>query len=256
MTWILGLIYGLIALWASSMAAAVFGTLGVLPFVVVPRGRRERYAIVAAGWWCDLVVRGFLLARPVVTGTVDLSRSGGRGAMFVSNHRSWIDPLLMVRWTHSQGLSKALIRYIPFVGFFAYLTGAVFFDRGNPKDRKRAREEMMWLLQQGARCHMFPEGTRSRDGNVRDKVHLVLPRDCWEARIPVVPCAVWGTERVLPVVFPSAFPFQACRFDIGEPMYPEDYPDADAFAKACWEEVLHRIEGLKAEERANASSRT
>jgi 1-acyl-sn-glycerol-3-phosphate acyltransferase len=246
MSWILGFLYGVTVLWIASLWAAVVGTIGVLPFAVIPRGRREKFTIVAGALWCDSVVRGFLFARPTVTGHVDVRDR--QGVLVMCNHRSWVDPLLLITWTHSQGLSKAAIRYIPFVGFFAHLTGAVFFNRNSGKARKQAREDVMWLVKQGARVHVFPEGTRSRDGNLRAKVHLVLPRDCWEAGVPVVPCAVWGTERVLPTIFPSAFPFQRCRLDIGTTLYPKDFPDADAFANACWADVVRRVEALKSEE--------
>jgi 1-acyl-sn-glycerol-3-phosphate acyltransferase len=245
---VLGFFYGISVLVAASLLALLLGTFTVLPFVVVPRGRRERWAIHGARWWADLVVRGLLLARPTVTGQANVP--DGQGALYVCNHRSWVDPMLMITHTRSQGLSKASVFWIPFVGLFGYLTGAVFFDRGSQAQRKRAREEVMWLVRQGARIHMFPEGSRTRDGRIAEKVHLTLPKDCWEAGLPVVPCAVWGTERALPPTESLARPLQPCRLDIGEPIWPRDYQDAEAFAEACWADVVARAGRLRAEDGA------
>jgi 1-acyl-sn-glycerol-3-phosphate acyltransferase len=242
-----GFCYGITAFTVGCVIAFVIGGVAVLPFVVVPRGKRERYTMRSAALWADIVVRGLLLSRPRVTGSVELP--DGQGALFLCNHRSWLDPLLMISVTRSQGLSKAAIFWIPFVGIYAWLTGAVFFDRSSMKQRQRARREVMWMIGQGGRIHAFPEGTRSKDGTIASKVFLTLPNDCFAAGIPVIPCAVHGTERTLPATATAAFPGQPCRLDIGKPLHPKDFPDARSFADACWGDVVRRVEALNAEDR-------
>ena len=49
---------------------------------------------------------------------------------------------------------------------------------------------------------------------------LRLVEDCHEAGVPVVPCAVWDTERALPCTRPAAVPFQAFHFAIGATRWP------------------------------------
>ena len=106
----------------------------------------------------------------------------------------------------------------------------------------------MHLIRSGARVALFPEGTRSRDGEISERVYLTLPKDCWREGVPVLSCAVYGTERVLPTVWPGAVPFQSCRMDIGTVFEPAEYESAEAFARAVWEDVRMRAEALRAED--------
>ncbi len=217
--------------------AFVLGTLLVLPLVVIPRGRREKYAAVPARWFARwaLLLMG---ARCQVTG-----RTGGRGegALLLCNHRSWVDVLMLIGFTDSIGLSKSSIFWIPFVGFYGWLAGAVYFDRNSAGDRHRARREAMQQLESGARILVFPEGTRTRDGELRSKVYLTLARDCYDRGLPVIPCAVMGTEAVMPVSGMRISPFHSCQLDIGEPIGPQGFDSADAFAEHCWGEVKRRV---------------
>jgi 1-acyl-sn-glycerol-3-phosphate acyltransferase len=238
-----GLVFG-------SLSALVIGTFGILPFIVLPRGRREPYTSPAAALWAGSCLR-FLQVRVEVTDGSNLDTH--QGGMFICNHRSWVDPLLMIRYARAPGLSKALVFWIPFVGLYGWIVGSVFFNRGSATARTRARWETVWLLKQGRRIAVYPEGTRSRDGRLGERVYLTLLKDCFEAGVPVIPCAVWGTERVLPVNRAVAVPFQRCRFDIGKPMEPEQFPDADAFANACWREVVRRVDALRAAEESAAA---
>lgn len=234
-----GFLFGALALTLGVLSALVVGTTAVLPFVVLPRGRRERYTIVGAAAWAWFTVRVVLLARPRIV--ADAPLPDGQGALVVCNHRSWVDPLVLMYATRASGLSKQAILWIPFVGLYGWLSGSVFFDRGDPAQRARARREVMRLVRSGSRIQLFPEGTRTRDGALLERVHLVLVHDCYEAGLPVVPCALWGTERPLPPGRMVAFPFQPFDVSIGRALWPRDYPDADAFADAVWGDVKARV---------------
>ena len=236
----------LFAIWAGIWAILggfVVGTLFVLPFAAVPRGQRERYTIGGAALWARWVL-AVLAVRTEVTGDAELQP--GEGALVFCNHRSWLDPVLLIRYTRSNGLSKQEIFYIPAVGMFGWLAGAVFFDRTDKHQRQRARDEVQFLVSSGFRIQVFPEGTRARDGVLREKVYLRLAMDCWPLGVPVVPCALLGTEDVLPVGRFEAWPGQRVRLDIGRALRPADYPDARRFAQACWDDVVARVGRLTA----------
>ncbi|TNE91987.1 MAG: 1-acyl-sn-glycerol-3-phosphate acyltransferase [Deltaproteobacteria bacterium] len=243
---VLGLVYGLFVLLFAVLAALVVGTVMALPFAPIARGRRESFTVWAAVVWSRVVLHGLLGARPRVTGKGNLPSD--RGALVVANHRSWLDPLLLIAELRAVGLSKSEIFWLPAIGQYAWLCGAVFVNRRSRAGRQRAREEVMMLIRGGARIGLFPEGTRSRDGELRDKVYLTLPKDCWEEGVAVLPCAVYGTERSLPTTWSVAIPFQRCRMDIGEVVDPQDYATAEAFADAVWGDVRTRFEALRAEE--------
>ena len=243
---LLGLAYGLLVLGIAIPAALFSGTIFALPFAWMRRGERERHTVRAAVVWSRGLLNWLLFVRTTVTGETSLGDE--EGALVVSNHRSWVDPLLMIAELRAMGLSKAEIFWLPMIGQYAWLSGAVFVNRKSPENRKFARDEVMKLIRGGARVALFPEGTRSRDGKIRDKVYLSLPMDCWHENIPVQPCAVYGTERVLPPTRPVAIPFQTCRIDIGEVLRPADYPDAKSFAQAVWADVIERVERMQAED--------
>lgn len=245
---IVGKTYGVCVLILAMLGAFVVGTTMALPFVFIPRGRRERYSIWAGVVWSRFVLQVLLLARPEVTGQVRLRRE--EGALVVSNHRSWVDPLLLLGWTRSNGLSKAEIGWLPFIGFYGWLAGAVFFRRRSPEARARARAEVMKLVRGGHRIQVFPEGTRSRTDELGERVFLSLIEDCHREGIAVVPCAVWRTERALPTRYALARPFQRFRLDIGEPMRPQDWGEGSSFAEAVWGETCRRVAALRSEEGA------
>jgi 1-acyl-sn-glycerol-3-phosphate acyltransferase len=228
----------LFAVWAlfwSFLLGPIVGTLFVLPFAVLPRGRRERYAIHGASLFAWLVVRFILLVDVRRTGEVDIEAD--RGALLLCNHRSWLDPLLLLAYARANGLSKRSILYLPFIGVFGHLSGAVFFDRRNRADRARARAEVLRLVRGGNRLQVFPEGTRTIDGQLRRRVFLALPRDAWHDGIPVVPCAVEGTEKVLPVGRFAAHLGQSVELRVGSTLYPRDFQSEEDFAIAAWQAV-------------------
>jgi 1-acyl-sn-glycerol-3-phosphate acyltransferase len=237
--------YGLAVLGLAVLTALVSGTLIALPFGWMRRGPRERVTVLAGAVFGWVVVRVLLLARPVVRGSVELPP--GQGALVLCNHRSWLDPMVLLAWTSANGLSKREILYLPVIGFYGWLTGAVYFDRRSKAGRARAREEVLHLLRSGCRVALFPEGTRSRDGRLREKVYLRLVHDCYDEGIPVVPCAVWASERALPVDRAAAVPGQRFYLERGPVHWPAEHESAERFAEACWRGVVERVQALERE---------
>ena len=250
---VLGFLYGTLALSLAIAWALIVGTTMILPFVVLPRGHRERYTIVGAALWAWGVVRVVMLGRPRID--IDAPLPSDQGALIVCNHRSWLDPLVLMYATRASGLSKLVILFIPFVGLYGWLAGSVFFARDSRGQRARARREVMRLAGLGSRIQLFPEGTRTRDGKLLDRVHLTLVQDCFDSGLPVVPCALWGTERALPPGRPVAYPFQEFRVSIGAPKWPRDYPDAASFAAAVWDDVRDRVERIADQQPAGCPER-
>ena len=64
------------------------------------------------------------------------------------------------------------------------------------------------------------------------------------ARPGNLPCAISGSERVLPPSVAGAFPGHEVKLHIGAAVRPEAYADADSFAEACWDEVRRHLARL------------
>ncbi|MDP2304465.1 MAG: 1-acyl-sn-glycerol-3-phosphate acyltransferase [Pseudomonadota bacterium] len=211
-------------------------TFLIVPFAVLPRGRRERYAIHGARCFAWLVLRPLLWLRIERVGLEKLPREGGY--LVLSNHRSWIDVPLLILCTASQGISKKEVTYIPFFGMNGRISGAIFFDRTKKMDRARVVSDALFLLRSRSNLHVFPEGTRTRDGRIGSRIYLRLVQTCWENGIEVVPACVWGTEAVVPSAGIYAMPGQPVGIEVETPLDRAAFPDGEAYAEATWAKVV------------------
>ena len=231
------------AVIAGAIATAFL--IPALPFVVVPRGRRERYI-----WWTNTgasygILRYALRVNLDVVGRDHIPF--GQPYMVVANHRSWVDVITLIWAARAEGLSKREVFFTPVMGVLGYLGGAVFFNRDHAEGRRRAKEECLYLLKQGVPLHIYPEGTRTRDGKLREKIHLAMLEVCWEHRIPLVPAALWGTERVVGVPFRGVHLGETVHARFRPPLDPALYPNGEEYAKACWAQVTEMVNTLESE---------
>jgi 1-acyl-sn-glycerol-3-phosphate acyltransferase len=214
---------------------AAFVSVAIWPFAVVPRGKREKYTIHPArlfGWLC---IRVTCWARPTLLGLQNLPSKPGY--LVICNHRSWADVGILILHTWSLGISKKEVAYVPFFGFSGWLAGVIFFDRKKRMERARVVTEAVELMKSGANLHVFPEGTRTRDGRLREKVFLRLVQACWEAEIDVVPACVWGTERAVPAEGMNVRLAQPMGLELAAPLPRASFQSGDAFAEASWAKV-------------------
>lgn len=232
-----GLLYGLSVLAGATLSGLIIGTVGVLPFALLPRGTRERYAMPAASLWARTVL-WMLGLRLTVKGTWPLPAR--RGALVLCNHRSWLDPVALMAVFGINGLSKMQIFWLPFIGLYGYLSGAVFFRRSSKEGRARARAEVLQMVHSGSRPVVFPEGTRQRGGHPGKRVYLNLAMDAFKEGVPVVPCAIVHSERSLPPDEPAAWPFAEVTLCVMPALLPDDHGTSRAFATKAWDAVVDR----------------
>ena len=131
---------------------------------------------------------------------------------------------------------------LPIVGHIAWMAGTVYFSRRSIKDRKKALADVIRMCESSTPVALFPEGTRSVDGRLREKTHLGAVRTCWERGIRVCPFAFHGTRYVFPHTMDRYHGHQRVALVVGETLDPADHPDADSFARAAWDEVSRRFD--------------
>ena len=166
------------------------------------------------GWALRLLAR-----ETVVVGLEHVPAEGG--AILVSNHLSWIDPVFLACWlTPATGrpiawMGKAEALRWPLVGAFLRANGVFGVRRGAADlEAFRAAER---ALRAGRLLGIYAEGTRSRDGRLapfRDGAALLALR----SGVPVLPVAVSGTERLWPTGSLVPRPGARIRLAIGAPM--------------------------------------
>ena len=110
-------------------------------------------------------------------------------AVFVSNHRSFVDPIVICRYLNAFVIAKAEVASYPVINKGAELTGIIWVDRDSKDSRVATREKMIETIQQGYNILVFPEGTVGKERHT-------LPfrkGTFWESAehdIPVSPIAI------------------------------------------------------------------
>jgi 1-acyl-sn-glycerol-3-phosphate acyltransferase len=120
-----------------------------------------------------------------------------RPCVYVVNHQSMVD-ILAVFATHLpyKWVSKVENFYAPFLGWNMWLNGYVPLRRGYLPSILRMVRSCLSRLEAGYSLCVFPEGTRSPDGNLIDFYRGAF----WVAAkkgVPVVPIIVEGTGAIL-----------------------------------------------------------
>jgi 1-acyl-sn-glycerol-3-phosphate acyltransferase len=85
----------------------------------------------------------------------------------VCNHESMADILLVATLPFDmKWLSKSQIARIPVLGWMMWMAGDIVVNRGDSKSRGQSYEQMVRWIEKGASIMIFPEGTRTRTGDL------------------------------------------------------------------------------------------
>jgi 1-acyl-sn-glycerol-3-phosphate acyltransferase len=121
-----------------------------------------------------------------------------RTYVMVANHLSLVDIFVLFRlFRHYKWVSKIENFRLPFIGWNMALNGYIALRRGDRQSVTRMFDACRATLAQGNSIMMFPEGTRSRTGELQPfkagAFELAL-----DARLPVLPIVVQGSQTALP----------------------------------------------------------
>jgi 1-acyl-sn-glycerol-3-phosphate acyltransferase len=170
---------------------AIAGPLGLL-FAGVFRWKRGLYALGHFGVQLGLSLAGIRYR------VVGRERVPPTAVVFCSNHESNVDPPVLFRTLHPQlhVLYKAELHKFPIMGTVLDAGGYVPIEREN---RERAMESIgrgAASLRAGNSFLIFPEGTRSRTGDLLPfkKGGFIM---AIQAQVPIVPVAVQGGRAAM-----------------------------------------------------------
>ena len=120
-----------------------------------------------------------------------------RPYVVVSNHESFVDILLISHLpTEMKWMSKIEIMKIPLVGWMMQLARDIPLERGDAESTAKALDASRERLATNVSVMIFPEGTRSKTGELRQFKSGAF-RLAIETQAPILPLAVYGTRDAL-----------------------------------------------------------
>lgn len=158
----------------------------------------------------------------------------GQSYVFVSNHQSAFDIFVIYGYLPVifKWLMKQELRKIPFVGSACAAAGHIFIDRKNPQAAMESIHRVEAALVNGVSTVIFPEGTRSKDGQIgrfkRGAFQIAL-----DLHLPIIPISLTGCYEVMsrdawhvtrhPITMKIGKPILAQDTDIQTPNAQNDF---------------------------------
>lgn len=170
-------------------------TLSIIPLGLLDRHGKIAYKISRVWAWAILKIGGIRLK---VKGLEYLDSS--RQYIFMANHQSNIDiPVLVqsliefqLRW-----VAKKELLFIPLFGWAMWASRHIVVDRSNSSKAMASLRKARERIEGGICVVLFPEGTRSSDGQLlpfkRGGFVLAV-----KTQTPIVPITINGSGAILP----------------------------------------------------------
>jgi 1-acyl-sn-glycerol-3-phosphate acyltransferase len=200
----------------SAIAFIVLTLLGSV--LAIPSGIIDRsgdLVLTLARLWA----RGVMLSagvRVVAVERAPLDRK--RPYVFMANHVSMVDiwALLVAVPVPLRFIAKKQLAAIPLFGWAMRAGRFIFIDRQNASAARRSIDEAARRIKEGRSVVIFPEGTRSREGQLlpfkKGGFHLAV-----NAGVEIVPVAIHGSRALMP---PGTLMIRAgeVTVELGEPV--------------------------------------
>lgn len=165
----------------------------ILIFIVSPLS--HNLAFYGGVWWAK--VMQWLTPMPVkVIGKENIQK--GQSYVIVSNHQSGADIVaiygsigIQFRWILKKELRKA-----PLLGIACEKMQHIFIDRSSARAAYRSIQKAKEILSGGLSVVIFPEGTRSKTGQMGTFKHGAF-KMAFELGLPILPITLNGTHNVM-----------------------------------------------------------
>ena len=117
----------------------------------------------------------------------------------VSNHQSHFDIYVVYGWLFMdlKWVMKQELRKVPFIGWACEVLEFIYVDRSDKQKAIESLENAKDKIVNGTSVMFFPEGTRSKDGQIGrfKKGAFMMAIDL---QLPILPITIKGTRKILP----------------------------------------------------------
>jgi len=122
-----------------------------------------------------------------------------RAYILISNHASILDipGIIAAIPLPVRFIAKRSLIWFPILGWVLYLSGHILIDRESSLSALKSLKKAAALMENGTCVIVFPEGTRSPDGEVKEfkRGAFLL---ALQSKVPIVPISISGTFQMLP----------------------------------------------------------
>ena len=146
-----------------------------------------------------------------------------RPVLYVANHSSFFDTILVTPILPSTTayIAKKSFAKIPVFAQMMKMTHSLFLDRDDIKQGLKTILAAIELIKSGISVFVFPEGTRSKTGEIaafkEGSMKVSTKSGC-----PIVPISISNTAAVWEDHFPKIEPHEVV-IEILDPVYPENF---------------------------------
>jgi len=179
--------------WAIGITLTVIGA--IIFFITYPFTRKSIFPHKVAKLWARslILVSG---SRVTLEGKENI-KGITRPRVVFANHQSFFDIYILIAYLPGRVifLSKKSIFKIPILGLIMKLLGDVPINRTDAKSALRSMDEAAKKVKDGYLLVVFPEGTRSLDGQVQPFKSGVA-RIPYKAGAKIIPVAISGTGDI------------------------------------------------------------
>jgi len=195
-------------------------TIGLLLWVLTLNKRKALNGMTYLLGWIGSIAAGLRL-------TIDGFNiiDNNRPAIFIFNHQSGIDPIILCRLLRKNivGVAKIELKSHPVIGPLLSFGDTLFVDRDKKQSKVDVLDNANLILSHTLSVAISPEGTRSKHnelGLFRSGAFRLARR----SNRPIVPIVILDSAKILP---PRSLHMKPGRVHIKvlPPIYPEDWKD-------------------------------
>lgn len=195
------------------LSTAFWASVSILASLLSGSGRIQHYCM--RRWSRDNL--WLSRARVEIQGLENIDP--GRPQVFVANHSGLHDILSLAAYLPIQfrWVAKKSLFSVPFMGWHMGRSGYIPIDRDNPREAARSIIEAARIIRGGIHAIAFPEGTRSRTGEL-GKFHSGAFALALRTGVPLVPISLEGSYRVIMPKTLQVNPGTVIRILVGRPI--------------------------------------
>lgn len=167
--------------------------------------------------------------------------------IIISNHQSQLDILVAFRlYKHYKWVSKSEIFKLPLIGWNMGLNRYVKLIRGDKESVSNMMKDCEMHLHEGSSVYIFPEGTRSHDGKLKEfKLGAFILAK--KLNLPILPIVIEGSRFALPKYTIDYFGKHNITLRVLDTIEPAAYKDMniEELAKHCWSFIHKELAELR-----------